>query len=65
MTFVDDDQVEEVLGIFFIKSGAVFVFGDRLVDREVHLAPFIHFAILNLPSGIAESSKHLVLGIVD
>ena len=65
MTFVDDDQVEEVLGVFLIKSGTVLVFGDGLVDREVHLAPFIHFAVLNLPSSIAESSEHLVLGIVD
>ena len=65
MALVDDNQIEEILRIFFVKSGPVFVFGDRLVNREIHLAAFVDFAVLDLPAGVAESREHLVLGIVD
>src|SRR5207253_11402786 len=65
MALIDDDQIEKILRIFFIKSRPVFIFGDRLIDREIELTAFVDFAVLDLPSSIAEGRKHLVLGIVD
>ena len=34
MAFVNDDEVEEVRGEFFVETRSSLVFGDRLVDRE-------------------------------
>ena len=52
MAFVDDDEVEEVRGEFFVKAGAAFVFGDGLVDGE------IHFAALVRPRRLRSCSAH-------
>ncbi len=65
MALVDDDQVEKLLRVFFVKAGPVLVFGDRLVNREIELAALVDLAILDLPARVAESCEHLVLGIVD
>jgi hypothetical protein len=65
VTLIDDDQVEEIFGIFFVEPWAALVLGNGLIDREVELAAFVHFAVLDLPAGVAEGRKHLVLGIVD
>jgi hypothetical protein len=65
MALIDDDQVEEILGVFLVKSGAPLVLGDGLVNREIHLAPLVDFAVLNLPSSITEGGEHLVLRVID
>src|SRR5258706_5957784 len=65
MTFVDDDQVEKIFGIFFVEPGAPLVFSEGLINREIKLAAFVDLAVLDLPAGVAEGRKHLIFGIVD
>ena len=51
--------------ILFIKPGTVLVLGDRLINREIHLAAFDDLAVLDFPASVAKRGEHLVLGIVD
>jgi hypothetical protein len=43
----------------------MFVFGNGLVNREVHFPAFINLAIFNLPTRVPEGREHLVLRIID
>lgn len=65
MTLVDDDQVEEIGGIFPEQAETSFIFGDGLVDRKVHLPARADLAVFDFPAGLAEGREGLVLGIVD
>src|SRR5262249_32328015 len=64
MALVHDDEVEKVAGVFFVEAGTVFVFGDGLVDGEIHLAALHNFAIFNLVAGISEGNERLVLWVI-
>lgn len=64
MTFVDDDQVEEIWSIFSIESWTPFVSCDRLIDRKVHF-PALDRLPLDLPTSIAKGCKIFVLRIID
>jgi hypothetical protein len=59
MALVDDDQVEEVGGVFLVQAGTPFVLGDRLVDRVKDLG-----VVLGLLQALARSSV-LGLGLDD
>ena len=65
MTFIHDDQVEEVRRILFVKSGACSSFCQCLINREINLAALDRIPVLDLRAGVAELSKDFVLRIVD
>ena len=65
MALVHDDEVEEVAGVFLVEAGTVLVFGDGLIDREIHLAALDDLAVLDLVAGIAEGNEGLVLWVID
>src|SRR5215213_7073567 len=64
VAFVDDDEVEKVGRVFPVESGTALVFGDDLVDGEVHLPSLVDLTVLDFPAGIPERCEHLVLGFV-
>ena len=64
VTFVHDDQVEEVAGEFLVKAGAALVLGDGLVGGKIEFAAQRHHAALDLVPGIAKGGEGFVLGIV-
>src|SRR5437899_1460956 len=65
MTFIDDDQIEEVRCIFFVKSGAAFILCQRLIDCEINFAALDCVSVLNLRPRVAELGEDFVLWIVD
>src|SRR5262249_5499538 len=65
VTLVNDDQVKKVFGIFLIKARPMFIFGNGLINREVHFPAFVNLAVFNFPTRISESCKHLVLRVID
>ena len=65
MTFVDDDEVEEVGRKVFEKPGATLVLGEGLIDGEIHFAAFDDFAGFDFVAGVAEGREGLVLRVVD
>ena len=65
MTFIDDDQIEEVPRIFFVKSGAAFILCQRLIDREINLAALDRMSVLNLRACVTELGKDFVFRIVN
>ena len=64
MALVHDDEIEEIGRELLVEPGAVFVLGDGLVGREIHLAALHHLAVLDLVAGLAEGDEGFVLGIV-
>lgn len=63
MALVHDYQVKEILWVVAVKTGAVLVFGDSLVGREVHLAALDGLAF-DLVPGVTERSKGFVFWVV-
>ena len=54
MALVDDDEVEEVARVLAVESRPRLVFGDGLVDGEVHLAALHDRAALDLEPSVPE-----------
>ena len=65
MAFVDDDQVEEIRRERFEEAGPALILGERLIDREIHLAALDHLAAFDLVPRIAEGGEDSVLRMVD
>jgi hypothetical protein len=52
-------------GILLIKAGPVLVFGNGLVDGEVHLPALADLAARNLPTSVAKRGEGLVFRVID
>src|SRR5437867_6197774 len=63
MTFIHDDEVEEVWRVLTIETGPPLVFGDCLVGREIHLTAFGSIAFDLVPS-VAKRREYLIFRIV-
>ena len=65
VALVYDGQVEELRPELSLKTRPMLILRNGLIDREIHLPAFVHFAVFNLPPRIAEGREDLVFGIVD
>src|SRR5438132_11042571 len=65
MAFVDDNQVEEILRVFFVQSRAIFVLRQSLIDGEIDLAALDRVAIFNLRARVAELREDFIFRIID
>ena len=65
MALVNDDEVEEVRGVFLVQAGPTFILGNRLINAEVQFSALGRDPVLNLRFGIAERGKRLVFGVID
>ena len=65
MALVHDDEVEEVGRVLAVQARAVLVPRDGLIDGEVDFPPLADLAGRDLPAGIAEGHKGLVLRVVN
>jgi hypothetical protein len=65
MALVDNDEVEEIGGEFFVEAGPVFVLSDRLIGREIEFATIGDSSAFDFDAGIAERSEDFVLRIIN
>src|ERR1017187_7637986 len=65
VAFVNDDEIEEIRAEFPVQAGAVLIFGEALVQGEVHLTALVRHAAFDLHPGIAKGQEIFVLGIVN
>ena len=65
MALIDDDQVEEVARIGAVEARTPLVLGDGLVGCEIHLAPHVGDAMLDLPARVTEWPEGFLLRVVD
>ena len=64
MTLVDDNQVEKILRIIFVKAVSYLVASNRLINCEIYVATFADFSSADLEAGISKDAEILVLGVV-
>ncbi len=65
VTFIDDDQIEEVRRVLFIQAGSTFILCQRLIDREINLAALNSVSVFDLRAGVAELGEDFIFGIVN
>jgi hypothetical protein len=52
VAFIDNDEVEKLRRVGLEETRSPLVLGQRLIDREIHLAALHHLAGLDLVPGI-------------
>jgi len=65
VALIDNDEVEEVVREFFEQPKVTFVFGQRLVDCEIHLATFDNLPAFEFVPGITEGGEDTVLRLIN
>src|SRR5665213_825005 len=65
VALIDNDEVEEIRWELFEQPNASLVLGERLVDREIHLAAFHDVAGFEFVSRITEHREDAVLRLVN
>src|SRR5207253_7513817 len=65
MTFIDYNQIEEILRVLFVQTRPPFVFCESLINREINFAALDRIAVLNLRACVPELRKNFVFGVVD
>ena len=65
VTFVYDNQIEEARAKLAVETRPVLIFGDGLINGEIHLSAFIDLAVLDLPASVSEGCEGFVFRIVD
>src|SRR5947207_1291865 len=64
VTFVHDDEIEEIASESFEQPHSTFVLSQSLIEGEVHLAAVHNLTGFNLVACVTKSGKDSILGLV-